>query len=137
MKPRSFRAQSASASAPRQTGTRYTLPIVARTVFGANASAQAGERSAPEKPAASAVRSIVPTLPGSCTPSRTSSSPFSRESSGGAGMRTEASTPCGVFVSHTVSSTRAGTASTSFARAISAAYSSARSLSTSSVSTCA
>ena len=86
--------------------------MVARTTFGLKTSAQPRSMTISPTPAASAVRKIVPRLPGSCSPSsirmtRGSGPACSAHGSGPApvracsGIRTTASMPCGPAVSLT------------------------------------
>ena len=49
------------------TGMRTAAPMEARRVLGAHTLAQPSLSSTPSKPKAAALRSSVPTLPGSCT----------------------------------------------------------------------
>ena len=62
---------------PCRIGSRSADPADARSAFGPNGSAvptpSAGQVAAPVAPNASAARKIVPTLPGSCTPTSTTS----------------------------------------------------------------
>ena len=106
--------RSAPAMSTRSTGTRKAAPIEARSTLGENGSGQLMPISSASKAAASQVRHIVPTLPGSCTPSSAATSsarPRARarattaSSSGCAGGSTAATMPCGVTVSHRLSST--------------------------------
>ena len=53
----------------RAKGTRKAEPMAERNTLGDMGSAQPAPSSTPPKPAASAVRQMVPALPGSCTPS--------------------------------------------------------------------
>src|SRR6266511_2892684 len=57
-------------STPATTGNRKADPIELRSVFGANASTDPFVATTPLAPAASAVLTIVPKLPGSCAESR-------------------------------------------------------------------
>src|SRR5699024_10690465 len=63
----SSRARTSSISAPASTGRWNRLPAEARTAFGERGSALVRVSSTRSAPAASAVRSRVPTLPGSRT----------------------------------------------------------------------
>ena len=85
------------------------LPIAARKAFGENASVLPVPRRTAAAPIASAVRIIVPRLPGSCNASSAAISPCGKSSAlSGAvksGVLTAAAIPCGAEVSHTVSST--------------------------------
>ncbi|MPN32709.1 hypothetical protein SDC9_180189 [bioreactor metagenome] len=100
-----------SSSSPHsQTGRRNTAPMVARTVLGAKGSAQWLRRNRPSAPKASAVRQMVPTLPGSCSPSSTRYlEPVRRSGGATGGIRHTKSTPWGVFVSPAQRSSSSGT----------------------------
>ena len=60
-----------AAASVHHTGMRNTAPMDERSVLTLYGSAQPVSSSTPSQPKASAVRSTVPTLPGSCTPSST------------------------------------------------------------------
>ena len=73
--PRAARRASASSSErPLACGRRKALPIEPRSAFHESGSAVPVVSRAPLAPAASALRRSAPTLPGSCTPSITSTS---------------------------------------------------------------
>ena len=62
------RTATACGMAPASmTGMRTAAPMEARRVLGAHTLAQPSLSSTPSKPKAAALRSSVPTLPGSCT----------------------------------------------------------------------
>ncbi len=74
----------------------------ARNTLGLYGSQQPSDSNSPDRPNASAVRMIVPKLPGSCTCSNAAKQPrFGRHSadSGNAGNTAMQKTPCGVRVS--------------------------------------
>ena len=84
--------------------------MVARTVLGEKGSAQWLTNMSPAAPKASAVRQMVPTFPGSCTPSSTSHRPAGRRSGGAVGGRAHrASTPWGLSVSDRLFKRSSGT----------------------------
>ena len=92
------------------TGRRKQAPMVARTVLGEKGSAQWFTKTRPSAPSASAVRQMVPTLPGSWRPSRISQrSPVSRSGGVRTGILARNSTPWGLLVSHRLSRRSAGT----------------------------
>src|SRR6202142_559942 len=94
-------ARAGAASSPVSSGTRKTEPADARTAFGLYGLTVPFRKIRPVAPKASAVRMIAPALPGSCTPSRTTTSgwPVNSRSSSHSGGRTSAMTPCAVSVS--------------------------------------
>mmetsp|Transcript_3217 Transcript_3217/g.19963 ORF Transcript_3217/g.19963 Transcript_3217/m.19963 type:complete len:228 (+) Transcript_3217:5420-6103(+) len=63
----SFRSSS---NVPLRVGNRKDAPRDARMAFSPNTSAHPSTRNAPSHPSAEAVRSSVPTFPGSCTRSK-------------------------------------------------------------------
>src|SRR5260221_12557214 len=63
------------------TGTRKSEPAAERTTLGAVTSTERGPAKTAHAPAASATRTIVPTLPGSATPSSTIAGPRSNATS--------------------------------------------------------
>ena len=66
---------STSASVPRApTGSRNVPPIAPRSAFQPNGFADPSTATTPVAPQAAAARTIAPTLPGSCSPARTSTS---------------------------------------------------------------
>ena len=95
---------------PASIGKCNAAPAEARNAFGENGLAvplcPEAVVTAPVAPNADAVRKMVPTLPGSCTPARTTSSgeqasPCTRRISSSVAARgaTSAATPCGCSVS--------------------------------------
>src|SRR6185436_6853760 len=88
-------------------GTLRIAPAEARIAFGENGSAQPGSRATPASKAA-ASRTIVPTLPGSCTPSSAATSLSAAKRKGGRWKRPRM--PCEVFVSETARSSSSGKA---------------------------
>ena len=86
-------------SSPVIHGSLNTLPMEARSVLGDQISAHSGDIAAPSNPSASAVRRIVPTLPGSCTPSRSTSRTAPSGIPPECGFSAMANSPCGAFVS--------------------------------------
>ena len=106
---RSNSAHSSSGPASH-TGSRKQAPIEARTVLGPYGSAQPFTSRRPSAPRASAVRQMVPTFPGSCTPSSTRyRRPSSRSGRVVSGRRARNSAPWGVFIGEMVSITSWGT----------------------------
>ena len=99
----------------RSTGIWKTDPALARTLLGLKGSALPGPRNTASAPAASAVRTTTPTLPGSWA----CSNPITRRGSDvqisvrGAGIRATPTSPCGVRVSLIPEMTRSSTTSTS------------------------
>ena len=93
-------ANSTSSVTPVTNGIRNTEPAEPRMHFGLNAFTVPFRKINPVAPKASAARMIAPALPGSCTPSSTTTSalPVTIWSSENARGRTSARTPCGVSV---------------------------------------
>src|SRR5437667_222116 len=84
------------------TGTLRIAPAEARMAFGLNASAHSGRRMTPAASNAAARRTIVPTLPGSCTPSSATAMVWRLlkiSSAVARGRSNSPMTPCDVFVS--------------------------------------
>ena len=104
-------ARNASASVAT-AGSRNAAPMLPRSTFGLVSSAVPLSATTPAAPRPSAVRSMVPTLPGSCTASSTRTT-----APGAVGMSasdqtrgsTTATTPCGCSVSASASSSAGGT----------------------------
>src|SRR5829696_4157017 len=93
-------------SSASTTGIPNTAPPDDRTTFGACGSTELPQNSTPAAPAASALRSSVPALPGSRTVTATSTSPSTLMSSRSRRViSATASTGCGVTVSPIRSST--------------------------------
>src|SRR5215471_1591934 len=98
------RSPARSAQPARATARRSTVPADARTALGPNGSAQPSSTATAGAPAAAAVRHSVPTLPGSCRPSSTTSgqraarAAASASPTGTSSRLAIASTPCGVTV---------------------------------------
>ena len=110
------RAKHSSAVAS-STGTRKTLPALARTAFAFHSLTVPGRLTTPVAPKASAERRIVPTFPGSCKPASTTinavpSRPVTASQLHARG-RTSAATACGVSVASAASSSARGASSTS------------------------
>ena len=88
---------------------RNTAPMEARVVLTLHGSAQPSKSSSPSKSKASSVRRIVPTLPGSCTPSSTTyRRPVSFSGRALWGRRQVNSAPWGVFMGDTEAITSRG-----------------------------
>src|SRR5438105_67876 len=83
---------NASTSAPSTMLSAKCAPIAARSTLGDQAKAHRGESNAWRAPAAAALRSSVPTLPGSWMSSSTSARSASRGTGFDAGVRTVAIT---------------------------------------------
>ena len=100
---RGAQASVSECDSAARIGRRKLEPAAERTAFGFQGSTVPGSTSTPRAPSASAVRTSVPKLPGSCTASSasstTSSSPRRRSASCQRGISATASTPCGVSVS--------------------------------------
>ena len=99
---RPFRCSRSAASASGSVthGRRNTAPIVERTTLGENGSAQPSHNTTAPSANASAVRKIVPRLPGSCKPSSRSTCPApSSASAVHCGCSQEKMTFCGVSTS--------------------------------------
>ena len=75
--------------------TAKCAPIAARSTFGDHANAHPGDSSTCSAPAAAALRSSVPTFPGSWISSSRSTSLASGDAAFAAGVRTAAITPVG------------------------------------------
>ena len=96
-------------------GSRKSAPMLPRTTFGLVSSAVPFSATTPAAPRPSAERRIVPTLPGSCTPSSTRTG---RPGAGRISVSVQrrgsitATTPCGCSVSASVSSSPSLTVST-------------------------
>src|SRR6266511_3578479 len=99
--PRNSRS-TAVGSAARTTSTWNRLPALARTHLPLYGSTASPAKTTAPAPAASAVRSTVPALPGSRVPARTATSRGRVTSASGSGRSRAAQTatsPCGVTVS--------------------------------------
>ena len=107
MNPQPCSASStASGAPPATTGTWNNDPADDRTVFGLVGSTLPSQHTTAPTPVASAVRIIVPTLPGSRTSTHTTIIDVPLMSSSAAVAKpTTASTGCGVTVSATRSIT--------------------------------
>jgi hypothetical protein len=100
--PAFFKVRIVSGSRPPATTGRWNrLPADARTHLPLYRSTDASAKMTASAPAASAVRSTVPALPGSLTLASTATSPMRpefRRSSGTSTKSQTASSPCGVMV---------------------------------------
>src|SRR6266851_4784275 len=116
--PRCFNAAISSTVTPT-TGTRNTLPTLARRAFWFQALTVPGVVSTPAAPNASAERTSVPRLPGSCKPAaiRINGAACSITSSSvRTGGMISAATPCGDCVSTTLAKTSSVSRSSSTLR---------------------
>ena len=108
---RSVEKSSVNRCLHRQLGERF----VACTTFGATASAVVGLHNILCMPNQSANRIIVPTLPGSCTPSKAKASSSVGCQGTGVGFSKTATTCCGACKSETRASSDADSSRTSAA----------------------
>lgn len=98
----------------KATGTFRIAPTEERIALGPNGSAQPGRSSTPLASNAAARRTIVPTLPGSCTPSSATATEERRARIAAASKRGRSKrprTPCECRVSESESNTSADTSS--------------------------